>query len=113
MHSKNFIHRDIKPDNFLIGTHKNKSQVYIIDFGLSKSYIDPDTKNHYSFKEDRRFVGTPRYASLNTHLGVRQSRRDDLESIIFILVYFLKGDLPWQGVKAKTKSETYLVKTKC
>jgi hypothetical protein len=109
VHDKGYLHRDIKPNNFLLGKFSREMKiddcVYIIDFGLSKSYIDPDTKNHYSFKEDRRFVGTPRYASLNTHLGVRQSRRDDLESIIFILVYFLKGDLPWQGVKAKTKSE--------
>jgi serine/threonine protein kinase len=109
VHSKNYLHRDIKPNNFLLGKFSRDMRVdntvYIIDFGLSKTFLDPDTGRHYSFKDDRRFVGTPRYASLNTHLGVRQSRRDDLESILFILVYFLKGDLPWQGVKAKTKSE--------
>ena len=72
---------------------------------MSKSYIDPETQKHYEFKEDRRFVGTPRYASINTHCGIRQSRRDDLESIVYVLIYFLIGELPWQGLKAKTKSD--------
>ncbi len=109
VHSKGYLHRDIKPNNFLLGKFSREMSIdntlYIIDFGLSKSFLDPDTNKHYSLKDDRRFVGTPRYAGLNTHLGVRQSRRDDLESIMFILIYFLKSELPWQGVKAKTKSE--------
>jgi serine/threonine protein kinase len=109
VHSKGYLHRDIKPNNFMLGKLKRNSllednTIYVIDFGLSKTYLEMDGL-HYSYKDNRRFVGTPRYASLNTHLGIRQSRRDDLESIIYILIYFLKGDLPWQGVKAKTKSE--------
>jgi len=110
VHSKNYLHRDIKPNNFLLGKfYKNfdkvDNTVYIIDFGLSKSYVDPLTAKHYEYRDNSRFVGTPRYASLNTHLGIRQSRRDDLEAISYVLVYFLLGELPWQGIKAKTKSE--------
>lgn len=108
VHSKFYLHRDIKPNNFLLGKFTRgilDDTVYVIDFGLSKSYLDTATGKHYSYKDDSRFVGTPRYASVNTHMGIRQSRRDDLESIIYLLVYFLKGDLPWQGIRAKTKSE--------
>ena len=108
LHSKNYIHRDIKPNNFLLGRYNRKfndNNLYIIDFGLSKEYRDKKTNKHYDYNESSKFVGTPRYASVNTHLGIRQSRRDDLESVAYILIYFLNGDLPWQGIKAKTKSE--------
>ena len=81
LHSKNFIHRDIKPDNFLMGVKNRGNLVYIIDFGLVKRFFDPKTNKHIDYKEGRSLTGTARYASLNTHLGCEQSRRDDMESI--------------------------------
>lgn len=107
IHSRHFIHRDVKPDNFLMGTGKKKNSVYAIDFGLAKRFRDPKTGLHISYRDGKSLTGTARYASLNTHLGIEQSRRDDLEALGYIMVYFLKGDLPWQGMKAKNMKEKY------
>ncbi|KAL1535684.1 Casein kinase 1-like protein 10 [Salvia divinorum] len=107
MHSRGFLHRDIKPDNFLMGLGRKANQVYIIDYGLAKKYRDLHTHRHIPYRENKNLTGTARYASVNTHLGVEQSRRDDLESLGYVLMYFLRGSLPWQGLKAGTKKQKY------
>ncbi|KAK9449589.1 kinase-like domain-containing protein [Limtongia smithiae] len=107
IHAKSFIHRDIKPDNFLMGIGKRGNQVNVIDFGLAKKFRDPRTHMHIPYRENKNLTGTARYASVNTHLGVEQSRRDDLESLGYVLMYFCRGSLPWQGLKAATKKQKY------
>jgi len=107
IHSRSFLHRDIKPDNFLIGLNKRSNHVYVIDFGLAKKYRDPKTMQHIPYVDKKNLTGTARYASINTHCGIEQSRRDDLESLGYVLMYFNRGSLPWSGLKAATKKQKY------
>jgi casein kinase 1 alpha len=107
IHNKSFIHRDIKPDNFLMGIGRHCNKLFIIDFGLAKKYRDTRTHQHIPWREDKNLTGTARYASINAHVGCEQSRRDDMESLGYVIMYFNRTSLPWQGLKAATKRQKY------
>lgn len=107
IHDKHIIHRDIKPENFVLGSGVNGRFVYILDFGLAKKYRSSKTLQHYPMTNSKRLTGTARYASINALKGYSQSRRDDLEAVGYMLMYFLKGKLPWQGLQAKHRDERY------
>ena len=107
MHKKSFIHNDIKPDNFLMGTGEKSNQIYLIDYGLSKKYQDPETLRHIPYEDNKPLTGTPRYASINALRGIRQTRRDDMESLAYVWIYLMKGYLPWMGINAKSTKQKY------
>ena len=106
VHARRVIHRDVKPDNFAVGVGKEAHRVFVFDFGLAKKFMNADG-NHIQYLDGKGLTGTARYASVNTHRGVEQSRRDDLESLAYVLIYFMKGALPWQNIKARNTQEKY------
>ena len=107
IHNKNIIHRDIKPDNFVIGLENKSHIIYVLDFGLSKKFRSSRTHQHIKYTVNKKLTGTARYASINALKGCEQSRRDDLEAIGYVLMYFLRGSLPWQGLQIQKGEHRY------
>ncbi|KAI0031087.1 kinase-like protein [Vararia minispora EC-137] len=108
IHERGLVHRDIKPANFVMGTGHAAHLVNVIDFGLAKKFRDPRTGMHIPYQQDGQHgVGTSLFASINTHLGIEASPRDDLESLSYMLIYFLRGTLPWRKLRATTVSGTW------
>ena len=108
IHSKYIIHRDVKPDNFLIG-NPDINTIYLIDFGLAKKYMSTRTGKHAKFTINKKWSGTSRFASANSLRGVAQSRRDDLESLCYLLLFLMKGSLPWDNVYGINENEEILL----
>ena len=96
IHRSNYVYRNFAPDNLAIGVGRKEGNVYMLGLGSSRRYLDPETQEHERYDGDRSMVGNPIYTSLNTHVGVEQTRRDDMESLGYVLVHLLKGKLPWE-----------------
>ena len=122
IHSRGIVHRDVKPQNLAIrlpprphearettlreGRTASFDALMVIDFGLARAFYTAE--GHISMRKHQGRAGTARYASMNTHRGLTQSRRDDLESIGYLLVFLHRGRLPWQGVRAASRKEKHL-----
>ena len=107
IHDKHIIHRDIKPDNFVMGFQEYNAILYLLDFGLAKKFRSSKTLIQYPYIKKKKLTGTARYASIHALEEMEQSRRDDLEAVGYVLMYFLRGNLPWQGLKIKAKEDRY------
>lgn len=108
IHEQGVCHRDVKPQNFLIGRVPGDKKVYICDFGLSGKFLDSNG-NHILFQTGLKPIGTARYASMRVHRGYERSRRDDMEALSYVLLYLLLGRLPWQGLKLKDRTHKWKV----
>lgn len=91
----------------MTGSEISKNLIYVLDLGLSKPYIDKSTGQHIPYRDDKLLTGTAKFVSINTHIGIEQSRRDDLEGLGYVILYFAQGDLPWHGIRADNKAERY------
>jgi len=107
VHGRHIIHRDLKPENFLMGNDQYRHKIFLVDFGLAKLYWDSKSRTHIENKEGRNLTGTVRYSSINAHRGYVQSRRDDMESLGYVLIYLSQGCLPWQGIRPSSKKQLY------
>jgi serine/threonine protein kinase len=114
IHEKGLIHRDVKPDNFVIGQNGKEKDIYIIDFGLCKKYKDENDK-HIAIKTGKTMIGTPNFVSIHVHHGIEPSRRDDLESVGYIMLYLVYNSLPWQSTREneKIKSQKLIIEGPC
>lgn len=112
-HDRNIIHRDIKPDNFLLDFNRPAKHIYLIDFGFAKKYRSSKTQKHIPYTVDKPYIGTPRYMSINALSKREQSRRDDMYSIGYMIVFMLMGKLPWQGILRGKHSNKYQAIKEC
>ena len=107
IHEKHIIHRDIKPDNFVLGYGEYNAYLYLLDFGLAKKYRSSKTLKQFPYIKKKKLTGTARYASIHAMEEMEQSRRDDLEAVGYVIMYFIRGNLPWQGLKLKSNEDRY------
>ena len=105
MHNKSLLHRDIKPGNFVLGLNEENHILYLIDVEFMKKYRSARTLKHIEFRENTEIIGNPFFSSINSLKGYEQSRRDDLEAIGYSLIYLLRGNLPWEGLKVRHRHE--------
>ena len=107
IHNKGFVHRDIKPQNMMTGPPSDPTSLYLIDYGLAKRFMHPHGGQHIAFREGKRLTGNLRYAAVNVHLGHESARRDDMEALGYVLIYFARGGmLPWMSAPGNRKKET-------
>lgn len=103
LHKLRIVHRDLKPDNYCWGTLEDPNTIKLLDFGLSKQY--KSCGKHIPMRFDKDLTGTARYVSINTHKGLEQSRRDDLEALSYVITYLFKGGkLPWIGIHVSDRN---------